>query len=278
MGKKIEITSWAQKHYQLRLPQDANQIADAKKAQKITLAALKDLAKDFKSLKNENQVANNLEYHMKKNSEFGLAFPSIIASGKNACTLHYLKNDEKIDPKGLILMDFGVRYGTQHSDISRTIPANGKFNPLQAMLYNIVLEAANYNEKYVKPGVLLKEANERVWIFIEKRLEEEFFSKGGIAKREYTKGPHGVSHLMGEQEHDGDPFRIYSQTPLEENMMISNEPGLYGYFEMKIGKKLYKEWIGIRIEDDLLITKKGCTNLSKNFPKTVKEIESLLNT
>ncbi len=276
LGQKIKVSSWAQEHYALRLIQDEFQVADAKKAQEYTLMGFKELIKDFKNLKTENEVAATLEYHMKKRSEFGLAFPSIIASGKNACTLHYLKNDEALDKTGLLLMDFGVRYGTQHADITRTIPVNGKYNPLQKLLYDIVLEAQILNEDFIKPGVLLEEANEKVWDYIEEQLEKRFFAKGGVAKREYVRKPHGVSHLMGEQEHDGDPFRIYSQLPLKEGMMISNEPGLYGWFEMKIGRKTYSEWIGIRIEDDLLVTRNGCENLSKDFPRTPEEIEQLI--
>ncbi len=277
VGKNTTVQPWADQHYRLRLPLDTWQVEDVYKAQEITNESFKALLPKMKKLRNENEIAAELEYGFKKKTPFGLAFPSIIAAGKNACTLHYLKNDEPIENGQLVLMDFGARWATQHADISRTIPTSGKFNPLQKLLYEIVLGAQSYNEEYMKPGVLLKEANARLWVFIEEELEKKFFSKGGKAKRAYTKAPHGVSHLMGEQEHDGDPFRLYSSRPLKKGMMISNEPGLYGYFEIEINKTLYKEWIGIRIEDDLIVTSDGCENVSQGVPKTVKEIEKLMN-
>jgi len=97
-------------------------------------------------------------------------------------------------------------------------------------------------------------------------------------KLRYKDRPHGVSHLMGEQEHDGDPFRNYLSEPMREGWLISNEPGLYGSFKIRLNGKLYDEEIGIRIEDNLLITKTGCKNLSSSIPKTVRQIEKLMAT
>ena len=95
---------------------------------------------------------------------------------------------------------------------------------------------------------------------------------------QYKDRPHGVSHLMGEQEHDGDPFRNYLSEPMREGWLISNEPGLYGSFSVRLDGRLFDEEIGIRIEDNLLITKTGCTNLSRSIPKTVGQIEKLMST
>ncbi len=93
---------------------------------------------------------------------------------------------------------------------------------------------------------------------------------------EYKGRPHGVSHLIGEQEHDGDPFRDYGIDPMRPGWLISNEPGLYGRFRWKHRGRVYDEEIGIRIEDNLLITKTGCVNLSKGIPRRVEEIERLM--
>jgi Xaa-Pro aminopeptidase len=213
---------------------------------------------------------------MLRRSPFGLAFPSIIAGGRNATVLHYLKNDEPLDPKGLVLMDFGARWGTMHADITRVVPVSGRFNPLQALIYGIVLDAAKENQRNAKPGATIRELNDKVWAFLEDALERRFLSNGGKAKRAYTGKPHGVSHLMGEQEHDGDPHRIYQDHPLQPGWQISNEPGLYGHFVITLGGKRYAEWIGIRIEDDLLITKTGCRNLSGSIPREIGEIERLM--
>jgi Xaa-Pro aminopeptidase len=107
-------------------------------------------------------------------------------------------------------------------------------------------------------------------------LQQRFFARGGKAQRSYSGQPHGLSHLMGEQEHDGDPYRIYQDYPLQVGWQISNEPGLYGHFEITLGGRRYSEWIGIRVEDDLLITKDGCRNLSASIPKEIPEIEALI--
>lgn len=286
------IKPWAWEHYLLRLPLEKGQVKDAKKAQTITRLAFEKILAELGNFKNENELGRALEYHMLKSSTSGLAFPSIIASGKNATVLHYLKNDEKLKNGSMVLMDFGVRYGTQHSDISRTIPKNGKYNPLQKLLYDIVLDAQMYHQSQVRPGVTLNDITWNTWRFLEDQLKLRFFDLGGQASRQYDRGglwvdssnvdtqsiikPHGVSHLMGEQEHDGDPCRMYPNMPLQPGWMISNEPGLYGEFKIKLGKKSYSESIGIRIEDDLIVTAKGCVNLSKDFPHTTEEIEKLI--
>jgi len=99
---------------------------------------------------------------------------------------------------------------------------------------------------------------------------------GGKMKLKYEKYPHGVSHLMGEQEHDGDPFGEYRKAKLKPGWLISNEPGIYGNFKITLKGKKYDEAIGIRIEDNLLITRKGCRNLSRGCPKTIPEIEKIM--
>lgn len=286
------IRPWVWEHYLLRLPLEKGQVKDAKKAQKVTLDAFKQTLSSLPNLKNENELGRLLEYHMLKSTTSGLAFPSIVAGAKNATVLHYLKNDESLKKGTMVLMDFGARVGTQHCDISRTIPVDGRYNPLQKLLYNIVLDAQTFHQKQIKPGISLNDATQATWEFLETQLRERFFKMGGVARREYDQSgievsqdnlnpnlgirPHGISHLMGEQEHDGDPFRIYPQVPLQEGWMISNEPGLYGHFTLKIQGKKYSEWIGIRLEDDLLLTKGGCVNLSKDFPHTTDEIENLI--
>ena len=273
----VDIQSIAKEHYAFRLPQDEYQIKDAKIAQDLTEKAFRTLLREFKSFTNEHELSIRLESLLREKTPYGLAFPNIIASGQNACVLHYLKNDEDIAMGSMVLMDFGSRWCTQHADISRTVPINGKYNPLQKLLYNIAREAGELNESLTKPGALIKENDQKVWEYIEENLEKRFFNQGGKAKRDYEFKPHGVSHLMGEQEHDGDPFRLYQTEPLRPGMMLSNEPGIYGFFEIELDGVRYAEYIGIRIEDDLLVTEDGCENLSVNIPKTVEEIEMLLN-
>jgi Xaa-Pro aminopeptidase len=274
--KGFEIRPCAALHYRLRLPLDADQVRDVDKAVAITNKAFQETLPLVGTFGDENALAAHLQYGMLRRSPYGLAFPSIVAGGRNATVLHYLKNDEALPPRGLVLLDFGARWGTMHADISRTIPVSGKFNPLQALIYGIVLDAAKENQRNARPGETIRNLNDKVWAFLEDALEKRFFSKGGKAERAYKGKPHGVSHLMGEQEHDGDPHRLYQDDPLQPGWQISNEPGLYGRFSITLGGKRYSEWIGVRIEDDLLITPRGCRNLSASIPREIAEIEALM--
>jgi Xaa-Pro aminopeptidase len=276
MSGRFEIRSCATLHYRLRLPLETDQVRDVVKANVITGEAFDATLKAMPTLRDENEVAAHLEWGMRRRSPFGLSFPSIVASGKNATVLHYLKNDDKLDRKGLLLLDFGARWGTMHADITRTVPVNGRYNPLQELLYRIVLEANEAAAKACRPGMTIRDLNRKAWEFIESSLEERFLSKGGKMQRGYEGQPHGLSHLMGEQEHDGDPHRLYQDQPLQPGWQISNEPGLYGHFSISLRGKRYSEWIGIRVEDDLLVTAKGCRNLSQMVPKKPEEIEKLM--
>lgn len=274
--KAFDIRTWVDQHFNLRLPLESNQVKDTEIAVHYTGEAFKETMARMGGFTNENELAAFLESRMKARSAFGLSFPSIVANGRNATVLHYLKNDEDLGPNALVLIDFGVRYGTMHADITRTVPVNGKYNPLQALLYQIVLDAEKLTLSLARPGETIRNLNRQVWLFVEEQLQSRFLSKGGKAVRAYEGQPHGLSHLMGEQEHDGDPHRVYQDYPLQEGWQISNEPGLYGHFSITLGGKRYSEWIGIRIEDDLLITKGGCRNLSQEIPKEIHEIEALI--
>lgn len=274
-GMKVKTCSPI--HFAQRLPLESERIADAKKAQTITEKAFRNLLPRVKDFKTERELCLYLNYEMQRRSDGDLAFPTIAASGGNACCLHYVKNDEPLKAGKLILLDFGVRYGTLHSDISRTIPLNGKFNLLQALLYQIVLDAMLVYQKFVKPGVTLKDIGQVPWDYIMDELETRLV-KGckGKFKLCYDRRPHGVSHFIGEHIHDGDPGSRSLDTILEPGMLISCEPGLYGEFEGVFNGRRYREKIGIRIEDDLLITKTGFLNISKKIPKEIGEIEQLM--
>lgn len=274
---RTKVKSIADVHWALRLPLDAPRIQEAKCAQTATDKAFRLLLSQMHSFKGERDLGLFLDHQLLLGGDGDLAFPTIVASGENACCLHYVKKDEPLKKGRLVLLDFGTRIGTLHSDISRTIPADGKFNPLQKMLYEIVLDAAEEYCKFVRPGVTLKEIGNVPWEFIMLQLEERLV-KGAKGKYKllYDKRPHGVSHFIGEQIHEGDPGSRSLNTVLEPGMLISCEPGLYGEFSATIGGVRFREKIGIRIEDDLLITKKGYVNISSNIPKTVEDIEALM--
>jgi len=264
---KLTVKDVSKIHLEQRVVLEPERIALAKKAQEIAKAALLKILPHISSYKNERILSADLECFMLRETSSGLAFPSIVAAGENACTLHYTKKDCPIEKGNLILLDFGCRYNSVCCDISRTIPVNGKFNPLQKLLYDIVLDTQKFHEKNVKAGLTLKKLGKEAWLFLEKILKERFTDAGGKMKRRYKTKPHGISHLIGDIVHEGTQNRDYLTKPLRPGMLISNEPGIYGHFEIEIAGVLYSEHIGIRVEDDLLITADGCENLSASIPK-----------
>jgi Xaa-Pro aminopeptidase len=227
--KGLAFKSLAPLHFELRQVLDAERIVAVRQAQEWTRLAFEETLKDIRTLPDERQLGLNLDYRLQSLGDGDLAFPTIVAGGANACCLHYAKKDEPLHAGELVLLDFGLRCGTQHSDISRTVPISGRFNPLQKLLYQIVLDAQNFHQAQVKPGTLLQELDIRVWEFIRDALESRFVSLGGHYHLPYDVRPHGVSHLIGEQVHEGDPFRCYAETPLIPGMMISNEPDLWSF-------------------------------------------------
>jgi len=272
---KLKVNDVSKIHLAQRVILEAERIVLAKKAQAIAKEAFLKILPQISTYKNERELAAELECAMLSQTNNGLAFQSIVAAGKNACTLHYAKRDCAIESSNLILLDFGCRYNAVCCDISRTIPASKKFNPLQKLLYNIVLDTQKFHEKNVKAGLTLRDLGKDAWHFMEELLDERFVKRGGKMKRCYKDKPHGISHLIGDIVHEGSPSRDYMDNPLKSGMLISNEPGLYGHFEMKIDGILYSEDIGIRLEDDLLITEKGCENLSVGIPKEIEDLEAL---
>ena len=276
-GTDVTLKSAAALHWKLRLPLESERIKDAEEAQAVTNKAFRVVLSEMKSFKTERDLGLKLDYEMQRESDGDLAFPTIVAGGANACCLHYVKKDEPLKAGELVLLDFGIRIGSLHSDLSRTIPVSGKFNPLQKLLYQIVLDAGFEYQKAVRPGVSLKEIGVIPWDYIMKEVETRLV-KGckGTYKLLYDKRPHGVSHFIGEQIHEGDPGSRSLDTVLRPGMLISCEPGLYGEFSATINGKRYREKIGIRIEDDLLITKTGFKNISENIPKEIDELETLI--
>jgi len=263
-------------------PKDYENLSEA---QTISEHAFRAVCGELPKLKTETSVAALLTYHLNRNVAWGMPFFPIVATGKNAAILHYKKNNDPIQGGQLLLLDFGIRVQNMGSDISRTVPVSGRFNPLQKLLYEIVLATQATVESAVRPGATIQALNDLCWAFLEQELQQKFLNKGGKMTRFYDPPaqsaspaqPHFCGHLMGYQVHDGDPSRAYKTQALELGWVITNEPGLYGHFEISIAGKRYAETLGIRIEDNLLITEDGCKNLSQDIPKTVAEIESLLS-
>lgn len=198
------------------------------------------------------------------------AYTPIIASGANACVLHYVNNNQKCKKGDLVLMDFGAEYANYASDLTRTIPVSGKFTKRQKNLYNAVLRIMKESTKLLVAGNTLQEYNNEVRALIERELLKlKLISKTDIS-REDPKNPafrryfmHGISHFMGLDVHDlGN-----RKQPFREGMIFTCEPGIY----------IPEEKLGIRIENDILITAKGPKDLMKKIPVEVEEIEELMN-
>ena len=188
------------------------------------------------------------------------AFDPIVASGENATILHYVENQEVVKEGDLVLFDIGADYEHYCGDISRTFPVSRKFSPRQKILYNIVLKAQEEVIKAIKPGLHFSKLNE----IAKNSLAEGCMEIGLIKEKEELSNYyyHGVSHYLGLDTHDiGNRNRV-----LEPGMVITVEPGLY----------IEEESIGIRIEDDILVTENGCDILSKDIPKTIEEIERIM--
>jgi Xaa-Pro aminopeptidase len=199
----------------------------------------------------------------------GLAYGSIIASGDRARTLHYVNNNQECKSGEMILMDFGAEYGGYNADLTRTIPANGKFTARQKKIYNTCLDLHNYSKSILKPGISILEYTDRVG-----DKATELFLKAGILKKTAVKNEdpenrayrkylyHGISHHLGIDVHD-----LGTMTePIQAGMVFTVEPGIY----------IEEEQMGIRIENNVWITKNGNVDLMKNIPITVEEIETLM--
>jgi Xaa-Pro aminopeptidase len=255
---------------------DAVDRANSLEANRITGDAFAAILPKISRARSETAVRGLLEGELIRRTPWGLSFPSIVAGGSNAAVLHYERANQPLPPKGLLLLDFGARWYSMHADISRTVPVNGRFNPLQKILYEIVLEVQTTYETWVKPGPTLRSLNTRAWELLNKLVKDRFLDRGGLWKKPYDEAPHGISHLIGEAVHDGDPFGDFRDRPLEAGWLISNEPGIYGEFSITMGGRKYREHLGIRIEDNLIVTKNGCENLSRRIPKKIAELEKRL--
>ena len=264
----IQNLEWAQ-----RLPFDELDIKLMTEIQNKTKHAFIKTIKSLKSCPNENHVQAILNGELQQSSPLGSSFPSIIAGGKNAKVLHYHDNNQMLQQGNLLLLDFGLRQGDLVSDISRTIPVSGKFSILQSILYQVVLDTQKYVESLVKAGVLLTELNHACWQHLNQHLFRASREHGFSFSLPYKEAPHQVSHLIKTQVHDGDTWRDYAKRPLRAFECISNEPGLYGDFEFH-GETFE---MGIRIEDNLLVSADGCVNLSTEIPKEICEIEALFH-
>ena len=241
-----------------RTTKEPEEIEEIKKAIGITKLGIENILSNIGE-KYEYQLESYFDQAVKYNGATGYAFPTIAASGKNATCLHYMENNCKAKNGDLILFDLGASLNMYCSDISRTFPISGKFTARQKQIYDIVLNGQKLVLDSAKPGLTTKKLNQILVDYYAVELKKI----GLIDKPEdvYKYYYHGVSHHIGLDCHD-----LCEYNELKPGAIISNEPGLY----------IEEENIGIRIEDDILITETGAICLSQDILKTTDDIEKFI--
>ena len=245
----------------MRAVKGEEEIRFMRQAEEHTRVAIEEMMRYAAPGMNERELEGAFDFALMKQGIRQHAFSSIVAGGKRATTLHYSENDQVVNDGELVLIDLGSAYGNYCADISRTFPVNGKFTQRQKQLYNTVLEAQRIVIENAKPGLTTRDLNQMVVDYYETRLDDLGLRKDGKTVRDYYY--HGVSHQLGLDTHDICTDR---ERTLKPGMVITVEPGLY----------IEEESIGIRIENDVMITETGCEDLSVAIPKTVEEIETIM--
>ena len=247
---------------ELRLVKSEEEVDNIKKAISITIEGIEALMKNSKPGMKEYQLESYFDFVCKNNGVKDLAFKTIAAAGKNAATLHYVSNDAELKDGDLIQFDLGAQYNFYNADISRAFPVNGKFTERQKAVYNAVLKVNEEIINDIKPGKTFKEINNKATDLI----AEECIKLGLIKeKSEVSKYYfHSIGHSLGLDTHDLEtPHRDIT---FKEGVVYTVEPGIY----------IEEENIGIRIEDDVLVTEDGVINLTSKMIKTVEEIENFM--
>jgi len=251
-----------------RIIKNETEIDLIKKACSITEKAFYNTVKKIQPGVREYELEAELMSEFIRNGSYRYAFEPIIASGKNACILHYTENSNLCNDGDLVLLDFGATYANYNADCSRTLPINGKFSKRQKQLYNSVLNTYKYALSLIKPGISLQEINDSIYEYIKiQHIELGLYSVSDMQNEE-TKNVykkyfmHGIGHYLGIDVHDvGDKKEL-----LKPGMVITCEPGIY----------IKEENIGIRIETDVVITENGYIDLMPNIPIEIDDIEKLM--
>lgn len=254
----------------LRVIKSAAELEVIQRAIEVTASAFRRVLGFVKPGVMEYEVAAEIIHEFTRLGAQGHAFHPIIASGKNACVLHYIQNNKRCGDGDLLLLDFGARVGGYHADLTRTIPVNGRFTKRQREVYEAVLRVQRAARKLLKPGVLLRDYQEQVGRHMEEELIKLKLLNRAEVKKQSKDRPlyrryfmHGTSHHLGLDVHDvGDPWQ-----KVAPGMVFTIEPGIY----------IREEGIGIRLENDVVITKTGNRDLMANIPIEADEIEDLMN-
>ena len=255
---------------ELRMTKSEEEIKLMKTASEITRKGFERILRFVKPGKYEFEIQAEIDHEFGLNRANGHGYAPIIASGANACVLHYVENDKMCNDGDLLLMDFGAEYANYSADMSRTIPVSGKFTKRQKACYNAVLRVFKEARKLYYPGNTINKLNEQV----NKMMEKEIIGLGLFTEEEVkNQDPekplfkkyfmHGTAHFLGLDVHDVGG----KDEPFKPGMVLTCEPGLY----------IREENIGIRIEDDILVTENGPVDLMENIPVEADDIERMMS-
>jgi len=256
--------------YQLRTVKSDLEIASMQVACNITDNGFRRILKKTKPGIWEFELEAEYLHEFVSKRSTGFAYTPIIASGASACVLHYIDNNKECKDGDLLLMDVGAEYGNYNADMTRCIPVNGKFSRRQKEVYEAVLRVKNEATNMLRPGTTIHEYHKEVGLLMQSELLKLGLIDKTDVKNQNKEWPaykkyfmHGTSHHIGLDVHDVGSF--YEK--IEQGNVFTVEPGIY----------IREEGLGVRIEDDVVITADGYINLMKNIPIEVEEIESIMN-
>lgn len=257
--------------HQLRSVKHSVEIELMKRACQITEKGFRRLLSFVKPGVWEYEIEAELIHEFIRNKSKGFAYTPIVASGKNACVLHYIENNQQCKDGDVLLLDVGAEYANYASDLTRCIPVNGRFTKRQKEVYSAVLHVKTEAEKLLKPGVMMANYHKQVGVLMEEQLVNLGLISMQDIKQQDPNWPaykkyfmHGTSHFIGLDTHD---VGLWNQ-PIQANMVFTCEPGIY----------IPEENLGIRLEDDLVVQESGDPiNLMRTIPLQPGEIEEIMN-
>jgi Xaa-Pro aminopeptidase len=280
--RDARFIKWCKEHYplhtykrsapilqKLRAIKSSLEIEVMKKAMEITGKGFERLLKFVKPGVMEYEIEAELIHEFIRNRSRGFAYGPIIASGPSACVLHYTDNNRECKAGDVILLDVAAEYGNYASDLTRCLPVSGKFTPRQKDVYNAVLRVLKAATQMLVPGNLIENYHREVGKLMEKELIQLGLLKAEEVAKQNPDAPlykkyfmHGTSHFLGLDVHDIGDFKH----PIDAGMVFTCEPGIY----------IPEEGLGIRLENDILVTHNGPVNLMEHIPIEADEIEALM--
>ncbi|MFC1588986.1 Xaa-Pro aminopeptidase [Pseudomonadota bacterium] len=265
--------------HDMRLFKSRDEIKLMRKAAKISVQAHINAMKLCQPGVYEYELEAELLYEFNRNGA-GWAYPSIVGGGANSCILHYTENDKPLNDGDMVLIDAGAEYGGYAADITRTFPVNGEYTEAQKEIYDLVLAAQDAAIKQTKPGNHWNDPHNAAVKVMTRGMIELGLLKGKLSdlikEGAYSKYyMHRTGHWLGMDVHDVGDYKVDDEWRLlEPGMALTVEPGLY----IPHGSRGAKRWwdIGVRIEDDVIVTKDGCDLLTKGLPRTTEEVEAVM--